>query len=231
MSLPCDLGDEEQWNQLQRELAGRVREVDDDGFSVEARVRLVAGVDISADLENPRRVVGSLAVLSFPDLVVRHVESLETSVDIPYVPGYLGIREAPIAVELLKRMDGHSLQPDVVLCDGNGLMHPRGAGLAVHVGVLADIPTVGVSKNFFAIDGITPPRHGHGPPRTTPLRGQSGRLWGAALWTNERVSKPIIISVGHRISLESAIEVVRRASRFRVPEPIRAADQWSRRSL
>lgn len=122
------------------------------------------------------------------------------------------------------------------MVDGNGILHNRGFGCASHIGVLQNLPTIGVGKNVFAVDGITQlgvkllceeklQKGGD----LVKLVGKSGKIWGAALRSTDESKNPIIISVGHRISLESSIRVVKASiKKVRIPEPIRNADLKSR---
>ena len=141
------------------------------------------------------------------------------------MPGYLSFRETPAALETLSKL---RVKPDLLLCDGHGLAHPRRFGLASHLGVLADLPTIGVAKCLLVgtHDELSPERG-----RWVPLR-DDGEVIGAVLRTRARVS-PVYVSIGHRISLETAIEyVLGCAPRFRLPEPTRRADRvasgWGR---
>lgn len=126
--------------------------------------------------------------------------------------------------------------PDITLVDGNGVLHPRGFGLASHFGVLLGIPTIGVGKTFLHVDGLTKSdvkarmleaqRDGK---QVATLEGASGRVWGAALCSANGVQNPVFVSVGHLLSLATSLAVVDACSQFRVPEPIRQADLRSRR--
>lgn len=121
------------------------------------------------------------------------------------------------------------------MVDGNGLLHPQGFGLACHLGVLVDLPTIGVGKSLHHIDGITKSRvrelvesAENSTNTILSLKGDSGFAWGAAVRSTDSSSKPIFISVGHRISLDTAITLVTMTCKFRIPEPIRQADIKSR---
>jgi len=158
----------------------------------------------------------------------------------PYVAGFLAFRETPVLLALLKKMASKAplLYPQLLMVDGNGILHPRGFGLASHLGVLADIPTIGIGKNLHHIDGLTnlEVRHDFSEsnlPAGTgmPLIGSTGQVWGMAFRSHDGCSKPVFISVGHRISLDTAVEVVRRCCLHRVPEPVRQADIRSREHL
>mmetsp|Transcript_34401 Transcript_34401/g.60294 ORF Transcript_34401/g.60294 Transcript_34401/m.60294 type:complete len:182 (-) Transcript_34401:2430-2975(-) len=150
----------------------------------------------------------------------------------PYVPGFLAFREVPHLIGLFS--DSMEFKPQLVLVDGNGVYHTRGFGLASHLGVLLDIPTVGVSKTIFAVDGLNKKvvrelsSRLTAPGESIDLVGKSRRVWGAALKATEDTIQPLIVSVGHRISLPTALEVVKRCCLFKIPEPIRQADKRSR---
>ncbi len=187
-------------------------------------VRSVAGVDASY-----RRAEGTMraavARLSFPELEPLEYAVARRKTPFPYVPGYLSFRETPAALEALSRLH---VKPDLVLCDAHGLAHPRRFGMASHLGVLADLPTIGVAKSLLVgtHDELSPDRG-----RSVPLRDED-EVIGAVLRTRAGV-KPMYVSIGHRISLETAIEyVLACAPRFRLPEPTRRADRvasgWGR---
>lgn len=110
--------------------------------------------------------------------------------------------------------------------------------MASHLGVLSDLPSIGIGKNLHHVDGLTHEQVKRHLPKNTnkdgdamPLIGKSGRTWGVAFRYNEQSSKPIFISIGHRISLETSIAIVRMCCKYRVPEPIRQADKRSKEYL
>eukprot|EP01084_Bolivina_argentea_P258222 435232_1 len=160
---------------------------------------------------------------------------------VPYVPGYLAFREAPHLLHLISRLreERPDLEPDITLVDGNGLLHPRGAGLACHIGVKAHMRTIGVAKTFLAVDGLSRSKvkqeaRNHRQSLSSSvvnLRGKSGKVQGAAVCFNDSVASPIFVSIGNRVSLTTAVDVVKACSRFRIPEPIRQADIRSREAL
>lgn len=135
----------------------------------------------------------------------------------PYVPGYLSFREGPLILSAFRRL---RVRPDLCLFDGQGLAHPRRFGLACHLGVLLDLPSVGCAKSLLVGEYEEP-----GPERGdwSPLR-LDGRRVGAVLRTRDGVN-PIFVSPGHRIGVRQAVHWVLACSRFRVPEPIRQAEQ------
>lgn len=198
--------------QRQRALAGQVI-VDDQLPEVITRV---AGVDVA--FPNGGRTTRAAAVLmSFPDLVLIDEAVVEQATVLPYIPGLLSFRELPAILAALARLPG----PDLVLCDGQGLAHPRRFGVACHLGVETGLPAIGVGKSRLCGQ--------HDEPALA--RGASSALMdgaeriGTVLRTRQGV-RPIYVSIGHRIDLERACEVVLAcAPRFRLPEPIRRADR------
>jgi deoxyribonuclease V len=201
---------------LQEELGGLV--VIEDQFDV---VHRVAGVDAHY---GPGVVWAAVVVMTLPNLATVDSAAIHRPVDFPYVPGLLSFREAPAILEALHRL---SEKPDLLLVDGQGLAHPRRFGLACHVAVLADVPAIGVAKSRLV--GIYE-EPGIERGAWSPLFDHGATI-GAVLRTRRAV-RPLFVSVGHRISLQTAIDFVLRCTgRFRLPEPIRAADRLSREHM
>ncbi|MFE6881537.1 endonuclease V [Streptomyces sp. NPDC057702] len=184
---------------------------------------LVVGVDVAYDDE--RDLVAAAAVALDASSLTRVAQATAVGrVSFPYVPGLLAFRELPTVLAALERL-GHT--PDLVVCDGYGLAHPRRFGLASHLGVLTGLATIGVAKSPFAFR--------HEPPG--PERGDSSPLWdgdqevGRALRTRPGV-KPVFVSVGHRMTLDAACaHTLRLSPHYRLPETTRAADAACRRAL
>lgn len=206
----------------------------------ENRLRYIGGVDLSFSKDNPSIACGALVVMDLDNLTVVYEDYDDVHLTMPYIPGFLAFRECPVLLRLLKKMmqDSNPFYPQLLMVDGNGILHPRGFGLASHLAVLTDLPSIGVGKNLHHIDRLTQMEvKKHFANKTNkdgdlmPLIGKSGRTWGAALQCNEKSSRPIFISIGHRISLETAIAVVRMCCKYRVPEPIRQADIRSKQYL
>jgi deoxyribonuclease V len=199
--------------QVQRELAARVVAEDDFG-----PIAAIAGTDISSRGRDPSAPVhAAVVVLSLPDLAVREVAGSSMQPRFPYVPGYLGFRESPSLVEAFGRLKA---RPDLLFVDGQGLSHPRGFGIACQLGVLLDMPAIGVAKSILV--GKPERELGPLPGDHVPLVWR-GRTVGAAVRTKRRTN-PLYVSVGHRIALDTAIEWVLRATRgYRLPEPTRQA--------
>jgi deoxyribonuclease V len=175
----------------------------------------VAGVDVGFE-EGGTITRAAVVVLSFPGL-----ETLETSVarrptTFPYVPGLLSFREAPAVLEALDRL---SLLPDLLICDGQGLAHPRRFGLACHLGLCTGLPSVGAAKS--RLIGQHEPvgeQRGAWQPLT-----DSEQVIGAALRTRPG-ARPLYVSIGHRVSLETAVRLVLSCTlAYRLPEPTRRA--------
>jgi deoxyribonuclease V len=178
-------------------------------------IRHVAGADVG--LERRGRVTrAAVAVLAFPELVLVDHAIARLPTRFPYVPGLLSFRELPALLAALARL---RIVPDVILCDGHGLAHPRRFGIASHLGVYCGIPTVGVAKS--RLTG----KHGRPAQRRgawVPLRDQ-GETIGAVLRSRAN-TRPIYVSVGHRLGLPAAVRLVMACTtRFRLPETTRWA--------
>lgn len=178
-------------------------------------VHAVAGVDVGFE-EGGTVSRGALAVLSYPSLeLVEHAIARKTT-SFPYVPGLLAFREVPVLLEGLERLQE---TPDLLLCDGHGYAHPRRIGLACHLGLICGLPAIGVGKRVLV--GQHEPV-GEEPGSWQPLLHEEETI-GAVLRTRRGV-KPVVVSVGHRVSLATALYFVQQCTpRYRLPEPIRWA--------
>jgi deoxyribonuclease V len=206
---PWDLSPAEA-RELQERLRGHVETQDRLGS-----VRRIAGVDVG--FERGGRVTrAAVAVLAFPSLEPLDQAVARRSTAFPYVPGLLSFRELPAVLDALERL---ARAPDLLLCDGQGYAHPRRFGLACHLGVLADVPSIGVAKTRLVGEhGAVPLEKGC----WVPLR-LDDEVIGAVLRTRSGV-KPLYVSVGHRVSLHTAVRYVLAATtRYRLPETTRAA--------
>ncbi|KAI9136708.1 endonuclease V [Paraphysoderma sedebokerense] len=245
-------------------------------------LKYIAGVDISFILPddisinseinqghgNEENAVACISVIEFPSLKTVYVDFATITLEIPYIPTFLAFRETPPLLSLLSKLRSErpEIYPQVIFVDGNGRLHPRQFGLACHLGVLADVPTIGVSKNFLAfaeldkhitanyinvadLQATNAPDESfdstHGPSivkkvkhicrnvlkrkgDTWDIKGDDGQVYGVALLPTENIKNPIFVSVGHRISLSTAVALTLAVSRYRIPEPIRVADKQSR---
>ncbi len=177
--------------------------------------RRVAGIDVG--FEHDGSITrAAVVVLDFPSLEPLEYAVVRRKTRFPYVPGYLSFREAPAVLAALRRLRS---TPDLIVCDGQGFAHPRRFGLACHLGVLANLPSIGVAKSrLIGEHAALGPRRGEWVPLT-----DDGERIGAVLRTRTGV-RPVYVSVGHRISLETAIDyVLRCTTRYRLPETTRQA--------
>ncbi len=213
---------------LQRRLADRVRV---EPLDVDA-VRLVAGLDVSYAKDNTA-LAAAAVVVDVQTLEVVESVAISSEPSFPYISGLFGFREAPPVLEALGRL---RVTPDVYLCDGFGLAHPRRFGVACHLGVLLDLPVAGSAKSVLygrhSVPGNergdwTPMVAGRSEvvPDSFALAEQGREVIGRVLRTRAGV-KPVYVSVGHRVDLEGVAELVLRlAPRYRVPVPVRYADE------
>ncbi len=180
-------------------------------------IKNVAGIDLGYDVKNDtsRAVV---VVLSFPELELLETSEARLPIQFPYVPGLLSFRETPVAIKALEKL---KITPDVILCDGQGLAHPRRFGIACHIGILADVPTIGVAKSLLVgkFENL-----GEKRGSIAPLIHKNEQV-GVALRTKNKV-QPLFVSVGHRVGLETATDLVLQcALKYRLPETTRLADK------
>lgn len=178
-------------------------------------VRRVAGVDVGFEAGGTI-TRAAVAVLRYPELAVLETVMARRPTTFPYRPGLLSFRELPAVLEALAQLPE---PPDLLLCDGQGIAHPRRFGIASHLGLLAEIPAIGVAKTRLCGTHEEPP---HQRGAWTPLWAK-GEMIGAVLRTRPGC-KPLYVSPGHRISLESAIAyVIACCTRYRLPETTRHA--------
>jgi len=196
--------------ELQKKLASRVIARDDFGDP-----QTVAGIDVGTP-DSGKTTRAAVVVLRFQDLAIVETAVKETPTRFPYVPGLLSFREIPAVLQAFASLNH---EPDLILCDGQGYAHPRRFGLACHLGVYLDLPTIGVGKTRL-IGTFEPPPDKRGA--WTPLVDRTERI-GAVVRTRVGV-KPIYVSVGHRVGLESAVRLVMACTtRYKLPETTRVA--------
>lgn len=184
-------------------------------------VRRVAGVDVGFEAGG-RVTRAAVVMLDFPALGVCEQVVARLPTAFPYVPGLLSFREIPA---VLKAVEQLRAVPDVFICDGQGIAHPRRFGVACHLGVLTGLPAIGVAKKrLVGVHAEVPEGRGESVALV-----HEGEQIGAVLRSRAGV-KPIYISVGHRIALSTAVDLVMRCvSRYRLPEPTRLADRLASR--
>ena len=205
---------------LQRKLAGEVRIE-----PLQEPVRTVAGADCAFMGERHGRrqaprglIIAAAVVCDAKSMEVLATADITRPFEFPYVPGLLSFREAPAVIEAVEHLPR---RPDLLMCDGQGYAHPRRFGLASHVGVWLDTPTIGVAKSRLCGEAVEP---GVARGRRAELL-HNGETIGAVLRTRARV-RPLCVSVGHRVTLDDAVRwVLSCAVRFRLPEPTRLADR------
>jgi deoxyribonuclease V len=197
---------------VQRKLAGRVLQAQPVGD-----LRFVAGLD-AAFSSDERYCLAAVVLWELHAQQVIEQHTAERALRFPYVPGLLSFREAPALLAALRKLRH---PPDVLLCDGQGLAHPRRFGIACHVGVICDLPALGCAKSRLVGE--------HDEP--APLRGERvplldrGETIGSVLRTQDGV-RPVFVSVGHKLDLPTAEQIVLTcATKYRLPEPTRLADQ------
>ncbi len=179
----------------------------------------IAGVDAAF---SEGHVICVASLYKFPELKHLEDKSAITKVRFPYIPGLFSFREGPAIIMTIKRL---SIMPDMILFDGQGIAHPEGFGIASHIGVLLNIPTIGCAKSRLVGTYIEP---GSGKGEFSHLI-YKGRKIGAVLRTRDGV-KPLFVSPGHLIELSQAIDIVLKCiGKYRIPEPIRRADIISKR--
>ena len=197
---------------LQLELASQVIRTDHS-----QAVEWVAGVDVHYPQKGLARAAAVL--IRYPDLTREAVSVIEEPASFPYVPGLLSFREAPAAMRALAALPQ---QPDLVMVDGQGIAHPRRVGLASHLGLCLDTPTVGCAKSRLCGEAAAP---GPEAGSWTPLVDRAETV-GAVLRTRAGV-RPLFISIGHKVDMEAAMRWVLTCCRgYRLPEPTR----WAHRA-
>ena len=200
---------------IQDKLRPRVKLYNDFGT-----LNIIAGVDVGYD--NARGLAhASIAVMPFASLkVIEHVQSF-VPVDFPYIPGLLSFREIPAILAALAKL---SHKPDLLMVDGQGIAHPRRLGIASHLGVILNMPSIGVAKSRLVGDFKAP---GLSKGDTSPLL-INGEHIGTVLRSRDNVN-PLFISPGHRINIDTSLAITQQClTKYRLPEPTRIADKLSK---
>ena len=188
-----------------------------------SEVGTIGGGDVAYP-EDRNFLFGAIVVLSFPNLKIVDSATAHARISFPYIPGLFSFREGPVLIKAFEKL---KMKPDVMIFDGQGIAHPRGIGLASHMGLWFDLPSIGCAKTPLLNDFITP----------GPFKGNFELIWreekevGAILRTKEKV-KPVFVSPGHQIDLSTSIQLILESCRgFRFPEPLRKAHHASRDML
>ncbi len=211
---------QQKWNldpkdaiRLQEELRGKVKRIP---FTRNATT--IAGADVSLNLYQ-KEIYAGVVVLSYPDLTVLTHSLVKSTTDFPYIPGLLSFREIPALLQCFEQLP---LTPDVVMVDGQGIAHPRHFGIAAHLGVLLNLPTIGCAKSRLYGRFDVPELVDESKPVLDP---KTKETIGVALKTKNR-SNPLIVSPGNLMDVESAEKIVRSCIRkYRLPEPTRLAHE------
>eukprot|EP01132_Coremiostelium_polycephalum_P002019 gene2019-2486_t len=251
MSLPTPTNNDDdkykeikdEWIKIQNELKEQMIKIDDIEWTLNDNgdgkcLKYIGGVDISFVKDNQEDACSSLVVLEYPSLKVVYQDLRFVKLTLPYIPSFLAFRETPFLMDQINamRQSNSPFIPQVILVDGNGLLHPRGFGLACHLGVLSGIPTIGIGKTFFHVDGLDAKsikdkvinggcKDGGDHVKVV---GESGKVWGAAVISHKDSKNPIYVSQGHRLSLDTCLQIVKLTTTYRIPEPVRQADLKSR---
>jgi endonuclease V len=201
---------------LQEQLRLASKVITTDSFNV---IKYIAGLDIGF-VKNCNKAAVGVVILEYPSLNEIYSNFLHTEMKLDYIPGFLAFREVPHYLKILSQIPAQ-FKPDLLMVDGNGILHQRKCGIASHLGVLLDTPSIGVAKTLYNHDNIK--------VIGEDLVGKSGIIWGKALKVKSK--REIYVSIGHRISLETAKKIVSGCCKYRIPEPIRLADNGCRKFL
>jgi deoxyribonuclease V len=184
--------------------------------SFEGQIKYVLGLDASY-VRGSRTVWAGAVVLDFPSLVKKEEQWSQKEISFPYIPGLLSFREIPALIDVLRKI---SIEPDLIFCDGQGIAHPRGIGLAAHLGILLHRPTIGCAKSKL-IGEFDPVGEAKGD--YTHLRYRN-RVVGAVVRTRAHV-RPLFVSPGYHITIDDCIRLVlATCTKYRIPEPTRQAN-------
>eukprot|EP00164_Ancoracysta_twista_P002686 GFYU01003578.1.p1 GENE.GFYU01003578.1~~GFYU01003578.1.p1 ORF type:complete len:375 (-),score=94.34 GFYU01003578.1:99-1112(-) len=244
MSLLATKGDTDlkkrcytKWSKEQLELKSKLVTEDTFQWTVEQgkdnTLKYVGGVDISFVKDSEVDACACFVVSTYPECKVVYSKCEMVQLTQPYIPGFLAFREVEFLQKLIEelRQSQPSLLPDVILVDGNGILHPRGFGLASHLGVLVGIPTVGIGKTFFHVENLNGTDMKERAKKELSrggdhfqLEGSSGTVWGAALQSTDDTTLPVYVSIGTHISLHTAVKLTAAVCKYRIPEPVRQAD-------
>jgi deoxyribonuclease V len=184
------------------------------------KIQYIAGADISLNRFSSDIFAG-IILLSFPDLKPINYSIIKSKTDFPYIPGLLSFREVPALLDVWKKL---KTKPDVLIVDGQGIAHPRRLGIATHLGFLLDIPTIGCAKSLLYGKYEEPAKTAGSFSYLYDKYNQEEKI-GVVLRTKDNV-KPVIISPGHKMDVEDALEIMKKCSgKYRIPEPTRLAHE------
>ncbi|MGM0368478.1 MAG: deoxyribonuclease V [Actinomycetota bacterium] len=185
-------------------------------------IKRIAGIDVKYRRKEDRLYCAVL-VLDYPSLELIESKTSIAQSTYPYVPGLLSFREGPVVIDCFSYIEN---MPDLLFFDGNGYMHPRRMGLASHLGLLVDKPSIGIAKSKL-LGSYSPPPASKGNYNYVT---DNGEVIGAAVVTRDR-TKPVFVSIGHKVSLSFAIDITLKFSKYRVPEPTRLAHNFLKKEF
>jgi len=198
--------------ELQNELVAKLILHDED---LPDKIKTIAGADISYS-RNSNIFFAVVIILDFPTMEIIEQASFSEKVDFPYIPGLLTFREGPVLLKAFRKL---SFPPDVIIFDGHGISHPRGVGLASHMGLFLNIPSIGCAKTKL----VGSYDEAGSEPGDYSTLVYNDEIRGVVLRTKKNV-KPVFVSQGHKIGLEKAIDITLSSCRgYRLPEPTRKA--------
>ena len=184
-----------------------------DGFT---NIRAVAGFDVAYPNNEFEEACGACVVLDYNTKEVIEEKTVFVKTNFPYISTYLTFREYPVIEKLVKNL---CFKPTIYMFDGNGILHPYGIGLASHIGVKLDIPTIGVAKSLL---------YGDVKQNIVEI---DGKMRGYTYFSSNRLKKPVYVSPGHKISFESTMKVVKDLSKYKIPEPLRQAHILAKKTI
>lgn len=178
-----------------------------------SKIKRISAVDVSYSNDRAKAVV---CIFSFPDLKLLEKKVITKKVRFPYIPGFLSFREGPIILEAFKKI---KLEPDLILFDGQGIMHPKRMGIATHLGIILNKPTIGCAKNYLWGE-FKLPKEKRGSYSYIYDKKTKERI-GAVLRTKDRI-KPLFVSIGFKIDLDTSIKIILKIThKYRLPQPLR----------
>ncbi len=212
---------QEKFIKRQNELIGRINLKD--AFNIDT-VKLIAGVDLAYWVNNDRQEYAVCCIVIVDKATHKLIEtkSYSEKIEVPYMPGFLAFRELPLVIKTAELLEN---KPDLYMFDGNGYLHPRHMGIATHASFYLDAPTIGVAKTYFRVEkglDYTEPNISAGSYTDIELNGE---VYGRVLRTHNGV-KPVFVSVGNNISLDTAVKITLDMidEESRIPIPTRLAD-------
>lgn len=212
---------QEKFIKRQNELIGRINLKD--AFNIDT-VKLIAGVDLAYWVNNDRQEYAACCIVIIDKATHKLIEtkSYSEKIEVPYMPGFLAFRELPLVIKTAELLEN---KPDLYMFDGNGYLHPRHMGIATHASFYLDAPTIGVAKTYFRVEkglDYTEPNISAGSYTDIELNGE---VYGRVLRTHNGV-KPVFVSVGNNISLDTAVKITLDMidEESRIPIPTRLAD-------